>query len=187
MLEKYIDDPDAERIEAFVMGWDGLLGAMADREESAAAFDFEYEMEDWPYGDEEEDEDDGEDEEEEEAEEHPLQKQAHDIALRSLSLVSSAQEEGEAGHLTTSRLMRISAKLAGALNCRSADYEPEQGFVLAVLKRCLNWTNEALGGCNQLLVAELGTDQATALEQLRSDIFELRDGIIEMRRLLKQN
>lgn len=181
VLEKYIDDPDAERIEAFVMGWDGLLGAMADREESAEAFDFEDDMENWA-----DDDDLEEDDLEEDAEEHPLQKQAHDIALRSLSLLNHAQEEDD-GHVTTSCLMRISSKLAGALNCHSAEYQPEQGFILAVLKRCLNWTNEALGGCNKLLAAEPGTDQAAALEQLRSDIFEMRDGMIEMRRLLKQS
>jgi hypothetical protein len=181
VLEKYIDDPDAERIEAFVMGWDGLLGAMADREESEESFDFESETEDW------QDTENADEDEDDEEEEHPLQRHAYGVALRSLDVISPAGEENGPGYLTTSRLMRISAKLAGVLNGRISEYQPESGFVLAVLKRCLSWTNEALGGCNELIEAEQDADQAAALERLRSEVFEIRDGIIEMRRLLKQS
>ncbi|RYD30817.1 MAG: hypothetical protein EOP85_23410, partial [Verrucomicrobiaceae bacterium] len=34
VLEKYMEDSDSEQKEAFVMGWDGLLDALAEREES---------------------------------------------------------------------------------------------------------------------------------------------------------
>ena len=34
VLEKYMDDADSERKEAFVMGWDGLLDALAERDEA---------------------------------------------------------------------------------------------------------------------------------------------------------
>jgi len=189
VLEKYIDDPDAERIEAFVMGWDGLLGAMADREENDESFDFENEddeddEEEWQCSDEE---DDTSSYGNEEDEDHPLQRQAYEIALRSLDIISATHEENGPGYLTTSRLMRISAKLAGILNNRDSDYQPESGFVLAILKRCLHWTNEALGGCNALIKTEQDPSQITGLENLSNDIFKMRDGIIELRRLLKQS
>ena len=34
VLEKYMEDTDSERKEAFVMGWDGLLDALAERDEA---------------------------------------------------------------------------------------------------------------------------------------------------------
>ncbi len=34
VLEKYMEDADSERKEAFVMGWDGLLDALAERDEA---------------------------------------------------------------------------------------------------------------------------------------------------------
>ena len=33
VLEKYMEDTDSEQKEAFVMGWDGLLDALAERDE----------------------------------------------------------------------------------------------------------------------------------------------------------
>ncbi len=51
VLEKYMEDPDSERKEAFVMGWDGLLGSMADREEDEDYDDF--------FDDDEDDDDSG--------------------------------------------------------------------------------------------------------------------------------
>lgn len=190
VLEKYMDDPDAERKEAFVMGWDGLLSAMADRDEDEdAEDDFDYdddESEDWQSADDDDcdgdfysDTDDS----------HPLQIHAHKTALRAFDIISSAEQEEEAGPARrfTSHLMQISAKLAGVLNGRTSGYEPEAGFVLAVLKRCLNWINDAVGACNQLIESEEDADQVAALEHLRSDVFEIRDGIIELRRELKQS
>ena len=76
-------------------------------------------------------------------------------------------------------------KLAGALNGRGSGYEPETGFVLAVLKRCLNWLNEAVGSCQELINVERDPDQRAALEHVRSSAFEIRDGIVELRRELK--
>lgn len=184
VLEKYMDDPDAEQKEAFAMGWDGLLGAMAHREDDD--FDDEDdESENWQFADEDLD---GE-EEEDSGLAHPLQRRAHEIALRSFDITNSAKEEDYEGpvHSFTSMLMQISTKLAGVLNGRASGYEPEAGFVLAVLKRCLSWINDAVGACNQLIEAEQDPDQIAALEHLRSDVFEIRDGIIEIRRKLKQS
>jgi hypothetical protein len=79
----------------------------------------------------------------------------------------------------------VSGKLAGALNDRGSGYEPETGYVLAVLKRCLNWLNEAVACCQQLMAIEEDPDQLAALAHLRSSAFEIRDGITELRRELK--
>lgn len=190
VLEKYIDDPDAERKEAFVMGWDGLLSAMADRDEDDDDFDYDDDdSEDWQSADDEIDDCcDGEFSDEEDGN-HPLQIRAHRVALRALDITQSSDGEDETGPARrfTSHLMQISAKLAGVLNGRASGYEPEAGFVLAVLKRCLNWINDAVGACNELIEAEEDADQIAALEHLRSDVFEIRDGIIELRRELKQS
>jgi hypothetical protein len=67
------------------------------------------------------------------------------------------------------------------------DYEPEAGFVLAVLKRCLNWINEAVGACGELLAAAEDADGRAALESIRAEIFAIRDGITELRRELKKS
>lgn len=191
VLEKYIDDPDAERKEAFVMGWDGLLGAMADREESDDFDDDDFDEEDGDWNSVTGDDDfyhDGRARDDDELEhDHPLQVHAQQISLRAFEILGSDCEKDEGpSYELTSNLMRISTKLAGVLNDRSSGYEPEAGFVLAVLKRCLNWINDAVGACQQLIENEKNLDQIAALEQLRSDIFSIRDGILEIRRSLKQ-
>lgn len=191
VLEKYIDDPDAERKEAFVMGWDGLLGAMADREESADFDDDDFDDDDGDWNSVTGDEDfyhDGIARDDDELDhDHPLQVHAQQISLRAFELLGSdcENDEGPSYELTSS-LLRISTKLAGVLNGRTSGYEPEAGFVLAVLKRCLNWINEAVGACQQLIEDEKNLNQIAAFEQLRADIFSIRDGILEIRRSLKQ-
>ncbi|MES2980712.1 MAG: hypothetical protein V4727_00230 [Verrucomicrobiota bacterium] len=191
VLEKYIDDPDAERKEAFVMGWDGLLGAMADREESDDFDDEDFDEKDGDWNSVTGDEDfyhDGRSRDDDELDyTHPLQVHAQQISLRAFEILGSdcENDEGPSYELTSS-LLRISTKLAGVLNDRSSGYQPEAGFVLAVLKRCLNWINEAVGACQQLIEGEKNLDQIAALEQLRADIFSIRDGILEIRRSLKQ-
>lgn len=192
VLEKYLDDPDAERKEAFVMGWDGLLGAMADREESDDDFiedDFDEPEGDWNSiaGDDEFYHDGQLRDDDEPERDHPLQAHAQQISLRAFEILGAESEsEDGPGYELTSNLLRISTKLAGVLNDRASGYEPEAGFVLAVLKRCLNWINDAVGACQQLIEKEKNLEQIAALEQLRAEIFTIRDGILEIRRSLKQ-
>ncbi len=197
VLEKYIEDPDSEQKEAFVMGWDGLLGAMAERDECSDERDDDFGDEDedddlandWQFADYEDDEEDqpedGGTEEDWLVEGHPLQAGSREIALRALELVSGEDHPDTPGQRLVSNLMQISAKLAGVLSAQG--YQPEAGFVLAVLKRCLNWINEAVGACGELLASDDDPDQKAALEHLRNDIFALRNGVIELRRELKQN
>jgi hypothetical protein len=187
VLEKYMEDPDGERKEAFVMGWDSLLDAMADQEEEDARGEFEpldfSEMDD----DEDNDDEDGwmNEEDAEEDDSHPLQERAQEIALRAMDLMNRESKPDSPAHAVVSNLLQVTGKLAGALNGRSSGYEPETGYVLAVLKRCLSWLNEAVGACQELIAVETDADHRAALVQLRSSIFEIRDGVTELRRELK--
>lgn len=193
VLEKYMDDADSERKEAFVMGWDGLLDALAERDESAGGYDFQDLgiLEDPEPGDPLIDGMDGfdgdflEEPDENDADRHPLQRRAQELAMRSVDVVPRDAMRGSPAFTLVSNLFQVSGKLAGALTRRGSGFEPETGYVLAVLKRCLNWLNEAVGSCQQLMAAEEDPDQLAALAHLRSSAFEIRDAIIEMRRELK--
>ena len=189
VLEKYMEDNDSEQKEAFVMGWDGLLDALAERDEAGGGFpgdggddaltadeDFDLDPDEENYLEEDEPDED---------EDHPLQIQAQELAMRAMDVVQSDAQQGTPAYLLVSHLLQVSGKLAGALNGRGSGYEPEPGYVLAVLKRCLNWLNEALGACQELMVREEDPDQLAALAHLRSSAFEIRDGIVELRRSLK--
>jgi hypothetical protein len=189
VLEKYMEDADSERKEAFVMGWDGLLDALAERDEADGGGDFETEDDPEFDGDPDDDDDDGFLEDDDDFSggdnSHPLQARAQELALRAMDLMPGDKGPGTAAYQLVSNLLQVSGKLAGALNDRGSGYEPETGYVLAVLKRCLNWLNEAVACCQQLMAIEEDPDQLAALAHLRSSTFEIRDGITELRRELK--
>jgi hypothetical protein len=186
VMEKYMADADSERKEAFVMGWDGLLEELAERDEGdcgmdypshdEASFDHEQEAE----GFELLDEDDLR-----ERDSHPLQARAQELALRAMDVVTGDGGPGTVAYHLVSNLLQVSGKLAGALNDDGCDEGLEKGYVLAVLKRCLNWLNEAIAHCQQLMATENDPDQLAALAHLRSSAFEIRDAITELRRKLK--
>jgi hypothetical protein len=194
VLEKYMEDADSERKEAFVMGWDGLLDALAERDEAGEG---DFPREDGPYagGDDDLFDSDGEDDEEEFIEldnggfgdepDHPLQAQAQELAMRAMDVVPHDAGPETPAYELVSALLQVSGKLAGALNGRGSGYEPETGYVLAVLKRCLSWLNDAVGCCQQLMAVEEDPDQLAALAHLRSSAFAIRDAITELRRELK--
>ncbi len=195
VLEKYMEDSDSEQKEAFVMGWDGLLDALAERDEAGEE---DFTEEDKAYQLLEHDEEDLDDEEVTEddfgeadeepygdEENHPLQALAQELAMRAMDVIQRDAGQGTPSYVLITNLLQVSGKLAGALNERGGGYEPETGFVLAVLKRCLNWLNEAVGACQELINAERDPDQRAALEHVRSSAFEIRDGIVELRRELK--
>jgi hypothetical protein len=193
VLEKYMEDADSERKEAFVMGWDGLLDALAERDEAGDAGDDPSPG----FGEEEEHflDEDGLDEDEinllepeefmGDESDHPLQTLAQELAMRAMDVVQRDAGPGTPAYELVSNLLQVSGKLAGALNGRGSGYEPETGYVLAVLKRCLNWLNAAVGQCQELMSHEQDPDQLAALAHLRSSAFAIRDGITELRRELK--
>ena len=192
VLEKYMEDSDSEQKEAFVMGWDGLLDALAERDE-AGEDDFSDECKSYGLDDDElgfeDDEDDDDDFEADESfsaeDDHPLQAKAQELAMRAMDVIERDAGPGTPSYQLITNLLQVSGKLAGVLHGRGSGYEPETGFVLAVLKRCLNWLNESVGACQQLMDLERDPDQRAALAHIRGSVFEIRDGIVELRRELK--
>lgn len=171
VLEKYMGDPDAERKGAFVMGWDGLLEAMAEEVDRDEEFE-----ETWKADDEE-----GESWKDEDGgcfEPHPFQIEAQELALRAFDLVREHRGLPAAEQLSGT-LMQVSGKLAGALG---GEFEMEKGYVLAILKRCLGWLNEAIAACSELARGEEDIDHQRALEALRDEVFMLREQLTNFRR-----
>jgi hypothetical protein len=196
VLEKYADDDDSERKEAFVMGWDGLLDALAERDEAAAVGDFDDEDDDDDslpgHGfDDDDDEDDFEagfgDSGEaagiafDDSASHPLQASAQAVASQAMDLIENDDGPGSPSYLLVTNLLQVSGKLAGALNGHGSGYQPEAGFVLAVLKRCLNWLNEALGACQELYEATDDPAKRAGLKKLQAAAFQIRDQIVGLR------
>ena len=196
VLEKYMEDVDSERKEAFVMGWDGLLDALADRDEAGDEYDEDFPgersssgVDGFPDFDESDDDEFESDEDDDDSfsgeEDHPLQAKAQELAMRAMDVIERDAGPGTPSYILITNLLQVSGKLAGVLFGRDSGYQPETGFVLAVLKRCLNWLNEAVGACQLLTELERDPDQKAALEHIRSSMFEIRDSIVEMRRELK--
>ncbi|MCX6878630.1 MAG: hypothetical protein NTW21_33165 [Verrucomicrobia bacterium] len=203
VLEKYLDDEDSERKEAFVMGWDGLLDALAERDEAAEDRDFDDDDDDddlllGNIFDDEGDDDDFDDEDGfdefdddcgipfDESDSHPLQVSAQALAIRAVDLLERDDGPGSPSYLLITNLLQVSGKLASVLNGQGCGYHPETGFVLAVLKRCLNWLNEALGACQELHEATRDPAMLVGFSHLQAAAFQIRDGIVELRRNLKQ-
>lgn len=196
VLEKYMEDVDSEQKEAFVMGWDGLLDALAERDEAGSETYPRNDREDdspgyqfsLPGDEDEDDENDFENEcesFEDDEEDHPLQVRAQELAMRAMDVIQRDAGPGTPSYLLITNLLQVSGKLAGVLHGRGSGYEPETGFVLAVLKRCLNWLNEAVGACQQLMETESDADQRAALQHILSSAFGIRESIVELRRELK--
>jgi hypothetical protein len=144
--------------------------------------------------------DDDDDEEEafaefmEERRSHPLQKSAHKLVSRILrDLRDDDRDEGigdeEARNTPLSRFisntMSISGKLAGALSTRRFAEGSDAGYTLAILKRCLNWSNEALSGLNSLLTDPTWEDRHTLFSEYKRELHAIRDGITDLRQEIR--
>lgn len=183
VMEKYMDDPDAEQKEAFVMGWDGLLDAMAAESEGKEIDTPDWKQEAFEAAEEAANPESWKEEDEQELfKTHPLQERAQELAMRSFDLVREDSRDPSDASEMTGALMKVAAKLAGALN---GTYEREAGYVLAILKRCLSWQNEALAACGRLIESESDNDKARALEALRDEVFSQRQEMTDLRKELK--
>lgn len=211
-MDKYADDDDDETKVAFVMGWDHMLDMMAQAQENSGkpqTADNSPTMEDFEDDDDdpeaagEEWKEDAEDESDdddafadymEERRSHPLQKNAHKLVTRILrDLRDEDRDEGieseEARNTPLSRFisntMSISGKLAGALSTRRFAEGSDAGYTLAILKRCLNWSNEALSGLNDLLADSLWEDRHTLFSEYKRELHVVRDGITDLRQEIR--
>lgn len=192
-LEKYVDEADAEQKEAFVMGWDGLLGALADQHESGhrggrAAEPPPVEWLDPAGGvDEEVDDWDADGPFAEDEAGHPLQELAEELAVRASDLMPLERPTGSPAARLVSQLVEVSAKLAGALDHSEEGYQPETGYVLAVLKRCLQRLGDAIEACAELVAGEDDPDHLLALQALHRDLLVARDDLLELCRELRSS
>ena len=211
-MDKYAEDDDDETKVAFVMGWDHMLDMMAQAQEnsgkpqtadnSPCIEDFENDDDDpedageeWKENAEDEsDDDDAFADYMEERRSHPLQKTAHKLVTRILrDLRDEDRDEGieseEARNTPLSRFisntMSISGKLAGALSTRRFAEGSDAGYTLAILKRCLNWSNEALSGLNDLLADSLWEDRHTLFSEYKRELHVVRDGITDLRQEIR--
>jgi len=193
VLEKYGEDPESERKEAFVMGWDRKLESLAEREEAMNARMPPPAAEDAP--DDDPDEDDwfpvfgmSEDEFDDDGfycDEEPVIEKARELCLRAMDLVDREAEPGTPAYQLINSLLEVSSKLAGAFECEDDDDEA-MGHMLIVLKRCLGFLNDSLSALQSLVHAEQDSDHKMALENLTSSIFSLRDDIVELRREIRE-
>jgi hypothetical protein len=198
VLEKYMEDADSEQKEAFVMGWDGLLDALADRDEddSDDEDDDDDDDENSAYSDDEDDDDffdelfdkdaetlfdDGLDEESD----HPLQKKAQELAIFAMEVIVRDAGPGTPSYDLITNLLQVSGKLAGVLHSGTPEEGPEAGLVLAILKRCMAWLNEAMRACQTLITTERDADKRKALTEIRQTALEIRNDIVALRRELK--
>lgn len=195
-LEKYGEEGlDDDRV-SFVMGWDHMLGRNTDE---AAEDDDVEDGESWKDSAETDatsEFDDADFEawlEENEEQEHPLQKRAHELVVRLLTEITEERTEN-AGHSDGNtpldrfirNTMNISGKLAGALGMRGFAGSRNKGYVLAILRRCLNWANEALSALNELMESTEWQQRLNLLTEFRAELFALRDGVTDLRKELRE-
>ena len=214
-MDKYGEDDDDETKVAFVMGWDHMLGMMADAQENESrasqaieeeSFEDEHETdeegEEWKedvedlLNDDEDDFDNGFDEEPaRERERHPLLKRSRELVLRVLRDLrdddrDDAVDADEANDSPLGRFigntLNIGGKLAGALGSRRFAQGDEAGYTLAILKRCLNWANEALAGLNSLMADSRWEDKHPLFSEFKRELHAIRDGITDLRQEIRR-
>jgi hypothetical protein len=201
--EKYGEDDDSEEKTAFVMGWDHLLEDMADAQEglllSGNDSDEKMRRQDWPdQGDQTVEEADNEADswlkEQAASQPHPLQLQARDYLSQVMTDIRGTELHANRGEERDhpldrflTNVMQISGKLAGALHTsRDLTDSYHRGYVLAITKRCLNWSNEAFAAMQDLQSAPLSQPHLHLMEAWQQGLFSLRDGILLLRNDLRQ-
>jgi hypothetical protein len=192
IFEKYFDDPESHQKQAYAMGMDHLAAqSRHDEDDSLEEDDDEFSETDellhTPYDEWEDDDSFAEflDGAAGDFINHPLQEKAQNLAIEALEMMG--ENTDEAAMSLCSHLLQVATKLAGALNVESGEYEQEAGYILASLKRCLYWQNEALSACQELMTKSDSREEVEALQKIRSTIFEIREQLTEMRREFKQN
>lgn len=115
---------------------------------------------------------------------HPLQQRAQDLAIEAMEQFSMSEHKCASD--LCSHLLQVSSKLAGALY-RDEEEEQEPGYILASLKRCLHWQNQAISACQEMMKFCDTVEEEQVILKIRAEIFNIRDQITELRREFKQN
>ena len=184
VLEKYLDEEHSEQKEAFVMGWDGLLDAMAHEDESPEeSFFEEEENSDWQDTASEMHLDLGQALETQE-ESHPVQKQAQELAISLVEWLSKLPHNPKSNELTA-LMIQIPSKLSAACDSLNDREISQNGYFLAILKRCTAWSLDAIKHLES--IGSHLNDKALHQDylQLRERIFHLRDTLIDLRRIYR--
>ncbi len=191
LLEKYMDDPDHEEIIAREMGWDSddddveAVGEEDGGEESEESRPWLDDMDlsdvpelvpnpltegrDWIRTE------DG-------RIKHPLSEHASRMAMDMWHFCKEQNllhEEGDSDlHDMLFHAHTLSAKLAGALDSLAYDDDPDCGFVIACLKRSLQYFDSAMRSA--AVVAEKNLVANKRIGQFRDNLFEIRQEIISL-------
>lgn len=200
-LEKYGEEDDNEEKIAFVMGWDHIIEDMADAHDGIDPSESDDEEKkrrhEWIEMMNAAAEEGLEDMETEEKEEHPLISLAHEFihqVYQDMEEAGISDERGKAADHPLERfmvnIMQITGKLSGALggiSTRKMDsLGVHKGYILAITKRCLNWSNEALSALQELATHQDYGRHAKIFEQWQSQLFAIRDGITDLRKELQE-
>ncbi len=195
ILEKYIDDPDHEEIIAREMGWTWMDDEIDeideiveddgndDGDEPSWLADLDLDLDsvpelvpnpltegrDWIRTDDN-------------RIKHPLSEHASRIAMDMWHFCKDQdllREEGDSDlHDMLFQAHTLSAKLAGALDSLAYDDDPDGGFVVACLKRSLQYFDNAIRAA--AVVAEKNLVAAKRIGLFRDSLFEIRQEIIRL-------
>ena len=179
-FDRYKDHPHRERLIAEAMGWEP---------EEVEEF-----RDDWqdvtesmqPQDPDEMLENAGMFTEDDEGSHHPLSRRAMDFALRlQRDAKSRGLFEGDVARdnpvlSVIVSIIALGGKLAAALDGTMHGFDPEPGFVIAMLKRSQIPLNEALHALSSIQMTGLSKDTRTWLIAARSELFELRKDILDL-------
>ena len=182
LLEKYEGHPDREKIVAREMGWEWLEEALEADERGALPPPEELELPplepnpategvDWIR------DKDGHIH-------HPLTKRAFESAMSMWHYCKDRNFLGDEGDTDLQEMIfefqTAGAKIAGALDSLAYDddHSRDGGFVVAALKRALNYLHKSVAAAEK--VAQKNLLPADRLEAFRADLFEVREAMLKL-------
>ena len=184
VMEKYQGHPDSQRLIAREMGWTWLEEELEAQERGILTFEDDVDDDppfELPEPDPAREGIDWVRDEEGEIH-HPVALRAFNLSIR---LWHYCHEQGLLGENAdadaldmTSQLQICSAKLAGALNGIAFDRTVDSGFVVAGLKRALNFLHQSMDATDR--VHRRNILDAGALEEFRKESFDVRQDVLDL-------
>jgi len=188
LLEKYEGHPDCEKIVAREMGWEWLEEALEADERGALPPREEIEIPplvpnpltegvDWIR-------------DEHGHIHHPLTKRAFESAMSMWHFCDDHDLLGENGDSDLRKMIfqfqTAGAKIAGALDSLAYDEDlREGGFIVAALKRALNYLHESIAAAEKVAQKKLIAPER--LDFFRADLFDIREQILLLMERFRQS
>ena len=187
LYEKYRDHPDCEKIVAREMGWEWLEDALEAKERGELSPQEPIEIPPLEPNPLTEDIDWIRDEDGDIH--HPLTKHAFESAM---AMWHFCQDRGLLAEKGDSDLCEMvfefqtaGAKIAGALDSLGYDGDLHDGaFIVAALKRALNYLHKSIAASEKVLVKKLIDDGR--LESFRAELFEIREQILGLMKRFRE-